>query len=202
MKKKLICSCILFLLTSSLFAQFDALLQVYCPYSLFGFNAGQNNSAFLNNTNSTYSSESFSLSVETRFKMFNIGRMVFSGSAMFTPFWSNLKNGYQTFNFSTGVGVNYNFFKKNQRDLAGLSIYVYPLMYFPLYESQRDISPRWKSAFEVGYTAIFFQYLSIHVFERNIIVWDFNKFKFLPDFGFSIGFNFPIDGKFPGKTKQ
>lgn len=200
MKKKLLLTCILLALSSSLFAHFDALLQVYAPFSVFNYNSGKDSILF-EQPNFTTFSNTLSISIETRFKMFNVGKINFSGGVMFTPFLDTFNTSKQIFSFSTGIGANYDFlsFLSWHRDLSGLTVFVYPIFYFPLFTNGTNISYRFKSAFEVGYNITLAKYFTVYLFERNIVCWDVNNFRFLPDFGFAIGFNFPLDGKFPEK---
>lgn len=195
MKKRLAVSCFFLLLLSSLFADFDALLQIYAPFSAFNINSGKNGILFEAPSPRT-PTDTLSLSIETRFKITSIGKVNLSGGVMFTPFWDSLNSNKQIFAFSTGIGANYNFFWWD-RALSGITVFVYPLYYFPLFVNNDTISYRFKSAFDIGYNLIVAQYFSIYAFERNVLCWDSNHFQFLPDFGFAVGFNFPINGQFP-----
>lgn len=180
------------------YPKMDANFQFYLP-SLFGTVTGNN--AFmklrkdLENVN-----KSFSFMVEVRGDIAQAGPFSFS--------WAFAGNSYieqgtadrnhASLGFSSGAGLYFHIFPFEKFSLAGLYLFAYPFYNIPVFITNYETNKasyqsndyHWKVAWDLGYTLVLLDSITVSTYMRNSYGWTSSGCDFGLDFGIAIGLYF------------
>lgn len=172
-------------------SQMDFDFKIYLP-SLLGHVTGNNSFLGLReNTDSVDDCTNFM--VETRFSIFSLKNITFSGSFGVGAYIENNKihdNDLLSIDLSLGTGIYLHLFDSPTFPLNGLCVYLYPLYQIPVYTQGYESYLKWKSSFDIGYNLTLLNCITVYPYIRNIIGWNSNDIRYGFDCGFAIGIYF------------
>lgn len=108
-------------------------------------------------------------------------------------FEANNDVNYTSINLTLGAGIYFHPYVKEQTFTSqhGFALFLHPMYQVPVYKDSPESFVKWKSAWDIGFNLVVFDFVTVYPYMRNILAWTNDGFKPYLDFGFAIGTFFP-----------